>query len=126
MRWIGYAWTSVVNCFYLCVVLAVFAKLCDRPEAITVAILGLIYVALVASNSRMALGVTQALMKVSQQILETRRLLQDVRFGEEAESLRNAEKTLERLLPNFYINRFFLGLISLICLFVLGVKLFGT
>jgi hypothetical protein len=126
MRWVGYAWTGVVNCFYLCVVLAVFAKLYDRPEAITVAILGLIYVTLVASNSRMALGTAQALMKVNQQILETRRLLKDVRFGEEAESLRNAEKTVEGLTPNFYINRFFLGLISLICLFVLGVKLFGS
>jgi hypothetical protein len=85
-----------------------------------------IYVTLVASNSRMALGTAQALMKVNQQILETRRLLKDVRFGEEAESLRNAEKTVEGLTPNFYINRFFLGLISLICLFVLGVKLFGS
>jgi hypothetical protein len=126
MRWVGYAWTSVVNCFYLCVVLAVFAKLYDRPEAITAAILGLIYVAVVASNSRMALGTAQALMKVNQQILETRRLLKDVQFGNEAESFRNAEKTLDGLTPNYYINRFFLWLISLICLFVLGVKLLGS
>src|SRR5262249_44338195 len=51
MRWLGYAWTVAVNCFYLFVVLWAFDKIENRHElTITVAILGLIYVAIRTSS----------------------------------------------------------------------------
>ena len=46
MRWLRRVWTVIVNCFYLFLVLFVFSRLDQRPEAIAVAVLGLTYVAM--------------------------------------------------------------------------------
>jgi hypothetical protein len=46
MRWLGYLWNVLVNCFYLAIVLWVFDKLGNRPEAIVVAVIGMTYVAI--------------------------------------------------------------------------------
>ena len=126
MRWIGYSWTVGINCLSLLVVLIAFAKLLERPEAITVAILGLIYVTIVTRTSLQNLGIAQGLIAMNKQILEIRRLLKDVQFGSEAQNVWEMEKSLAAWSPKVYINAFFMGLISLICLFVLGLKLFGN
>jgi hypothetical protein len=58
----------------------------------------------------------------AKQVLEVRRLLNDAK----AETIWQTEKAISDVMPRYYINQFFRGLISLICLFVLGLKLLGS
>jgi hypothetical protein len=126
MRWFGYAWLILFNTFCIVVVLAVFAKLFERPDVILVAILGLIYIAIEVRGAAQNVGITEGLMQLRKQVLEVRRLLNDVNFGSEAETIWQTEKAISDVMPRYYINQFFRGLISLICLFVLGLKLLGS
>jgi hypothetical protein len=126
MRWFGYAWLILFNTFCIVVVLAVFAKLFERPDVILVAILGLIYIAIEMRGVAQNVGITEGLMQLRKQVLEVRRLLNDANFGSEAENIWQTEKAISDVMPRYYINQFFRGLISLICLFVLGLKLLGS
>jgi hypothetical protein len=119
MRWFGYAWLILFNTFCIVVVLAVFAKLFERPDVILVAILGLIYIAIEMRGVAQNVGITEGLMQLRKQVLEVRRLLNDANFGSEAENIWQTEKAISDVMPRYYINQFFRGLISLICLFVI-------
>jgi hypothetical protein len=126
MRWIGFAWLILINSFSTVVVLAVFAKLSDRSEVVLVAILGLIYTAIEVRGANQNVGITEGLMQLRRQGLEIRRLLNDPNFSGEAEIIWKTEKAIRDAMPGVYINQFFRGLVSLICLAVLGLKLLGS
>ena len=58
---LGYTWRVLINVLYIAVVLYVLDKLQGRPEAITVAILGLIYVAIRSIAIGQGLGLANSL-----------------------------------------------------------------
>ena len=71
MRWFGYAWLILFNTFCIVVVLAVFAKLFERPDVILVAILGFIYIAIEVRRAAQNVGITEGLMQLRKQVLES-------------------------------------------------------
>jgi len=121
MRWLGYLWTVAVNCFYLFVVLYVFGKLGKRPEVVTVAILGLIYITIRSIAIWQALDSIGLFTQVNKQLLYVRKLLNDPTYEENERAWNEAENATSY--ATLYIDGFFLWLISMICLLVLFTHL---
>jgi hypothetical protein len=86
MRWLGYAWTVVVNCVYLFVVLWAFNKLGDRHEqVILVAILGLIYVTIRSIGMYQFVGMFEMLAQTKKQLLQLQKFVHDPAYEGKSE-----------------------------------------
>lgn len=120
---LGYAWRVLANVFYVAVVLYVFDRLHGRPEAITVAVLGLVYVTFRSIAIGQASGLTGALKIIEADLIRIRELLNDEHAETRWEGAREDAKNMERMRIKLYIDGFFLSIVSLICLFVLFVAL---
>ena len=125
MRWLGYLWTVAVNCFYLLIIVAVFDKLYQRPEAVVVAILGLIYVTIRMIGIGLSMGMARSLLHLNKQLLCIRSLLNDPATDYEAEFMRELEKADRDHLLKRDINVAFLGITTFVCLLFLGMELWG-
>lgn len=118
MRWSSYLWTFAVNCFYLFVILEIFDKVHRRPEAVTVAILGLIYVMIRGLGAGLSIYIEMSM----KQFERIRQLLNDS-FDSEDELWRKAREKTNKKRYKLYINGFFLVVTSIICLLVLWDEL---
>lgn len=116
---LGYVWRVLTNIFYVAVVLYVFDALHGRPEAITVAVLGLIYVTIRSIAIGQASGFAGALKIIEADLIRIRELLHDEHAQTRWGSAQEDTETLERTRIKLYIDGFFLSIVSLICLFVL-------
>lgn len=126
MRWLGYAWTVAVNCFYLFIVVWVFDKLTGhRDLLITVSILGLIYVAVRTMGTGGQLYTVEMATATNKQLLYIRKLLNDPDYAETQRKWDEAEKKVPQQYVKLYINGFFLWLIGIFCLLVLFSTLSG-
>ncbi len=119
MQWWGYSWTVAVNCIVLFVVGYVFDRLNSRPQIVTVAILGLIYVTIrTIAIGQLIMSLT-LFTDVNRQLLYMRSLLKDPTYQENQKAWDEVEKSKPQKLNKFYIDLGFLSLIGLFCLFVL-------
>jgi hypothetical protein len=116
---IGYAWRVLINIFYIAVILYVFDKLQRRPEIVTVAVLGLIYVTIRTIAIGQAIGLFNALKIIEADIVQIRELLKDEHAADRWEAAKADSKVLERTRNKLYIDGFFLSIVSIICLLVL-------
>jgi hypothetical protein len=124
MRWLGFAWAVVVNWIGLLVVLLVFAKFAGTPQAVLIAVLGLVYVAAEVRGRYQNMAFARAMVELNGHLLQIRGLLRDAQFEAQAAHLLNVETTMQkRYEPAVYINLFFLGLISLVCTVVVALEL---
>ncbi len=127
MRWLGFAWAVVVNCICLLVVLLVFAKFAGSPQAVLIAVLGLVYVAAEVRSRYQNMAFARAMVELNGHLLQIRGLLRDAQYEQQATHLLNVETTMrKRYEPAVYINLFFLGLISLVCTAVVILELLRT
>jgi uncharacterized membrane protein len=92
MRWLGYFWRVTVNCFYIFIILLVFDKLYHKPEAVTVAVLGLIYVTIRSIAIGQHMGFVQTMFALDRQVLNIRRLLNDPGYEEMKDAVQETEK----------------------------------
>jgi hypothetical protein len=126
MRWLTFGWVIIINCLYLLVVLLVFAKFGSSPQAVMIAILGLIYVAIEMRGRYQNMAFARAMVELNRQLLAIRGLLRDAQFEAQAQYLLNLETTISKHYePTLYINVVFLGLISLVCTAVIAFALLG-
>jgi hypothetical protein len=116
---LGYVWRVLTNIFYVAVVLYVFDALHGRPEAITVAVLGLVYATIRSVAIGQAIGLSNALKIIEVDLVRIRELLNDEHAQTRWRSAQEDAKTLEQTRIKLYIDGFFLSIVSLICLFVL-------
>src|SRR5262245_52960437 len=97
MRWLRYFWRVAVNCFYMVVIGYVFKQLEHKPEIVTIAVLGLIYVVI------RTIAIGQYLVSINQvtflnkQLLIVRKLLHDPQADvADKEWLEEVEPTVAR------------------------------
>jgi hypothetical protein len=124
VRWFVFAWVIAGNCIGLLAVLLVFAKIASSPQAIVIAVLGLMYVAAEVRGRYQNMAFARAMVELNGHLLRIRGLLRDAQFEEQAAHLLNVETTLRKQYePGVNINLFFLGLISLVCAAVVALEL---
>ena len=124
MRWLGYAWTVAVNCFYLFVVLWAFDKIENRHElTITVAILGLIYVAIRTSSMYQFTAMLEIFSQTKKQLLQLQKFVRDPQYEANQREWDETEEIKQKSRVKFWINAFFLWVIGLWCTLVLLMKL---
>jgi hypothetical protein len=124
VRWLGYAWTVAVNCFYLIVIGWVFDKLHGHHElTITVAILGLIYVT-VRTIGMYQFHASLDLFKLTRrQLLQLQKRAGDPSYEANQKELDEVDELHQKNMVKFYINAFFLWLIGIICMLILFTTL---
>ena len=108
---------------YLFIILLVFDKLGRKPEAIIVAVLGLIYVTIRTIGIGQYMAFIGSMFALDQQHLNLRRLLNDPEFETAKEAYKEAEKVRDHRFVKIYIDGFFLSIVSLICLLELWTGL---
>ena len=96
MRWFVFAWVIAGNCIGLLVVLLVFAKFAGSPQAIVIAVLGLVYVAAEARGRYQNMAFARAMVELNGHLLRIRGLLRDAQFEEQAAHLLDVETTLRK------------------------------
>jgi hypothetical protein len=120
MKALGYTWRVLVNLFYVAIILYVFEKPNGHHETtILVAVLGLIYVtirSIAFAQGHSLIEITKGLRK---ELLRVRELLHDESIEDYKRDLAEAFEVVDRAMIKAYIDAFFLGIVSLICLFVL-------
>jgi hypothetical protein len=118
MKALGYTWRVLVNLFYVALILYVFDKLNGRHEiTVLVAVLGLIYVtirSIALSQGHSFIEITKGLRG---ELLRIRELLHDEFVEHHKRELTEALEVVDRAMIKGYIDGFFLGIVSLICLF---------
>ncbi len=123
MRWLGYLFDVAINCLYMAIILAVFDQIHHRPEAVIVAILGLLYVTIRMIGIGLSLHQQQIALLVTKHFVRIRTLLGDPEAESEAAHLLEYRKAAEKKWPSTYINFTFLGITSIICLLTLWSEL---
>ena len=113
------ALSVLINVFYIAVVLYVFDKLLGRPEAITAAILGLVYVTIRSIAIGQALGRANSFKIIEADLIRIRELLGDEHASDRWEAAKTDSEGFGRQRNNLFIDGFFLSLVSIICLLVL-------
>jgi hypothetical protein len=119
MRWLGYLWTVAVNCFYLFVVLYVFDKLEGKPQVVTVAVLGLIYVTMRTIAIGQFLFHLQNYIQINKSILYLRSLVNDPTYDESRHAWGESEAKTPHMTYKLYIDAAFLWVIGIFCALVL-------
>lgn len=112
MRWLAYTWRVAVNLFYLAVVGAVLMGIQNPSEKATIAVLGLIYVAMRSQAIIQALHYSSALTAVSERLDQIYWRLDGSYEMPDYAEVRSA---VERGHIKLYIDGTFLFLISLAC-----------
>jgi hypothetical protein len=122
-----YLWIIIVNCFYLFTVLVVLYKLGHRPEAVVVAVLGLIYVGIRTLMVNQIIFEAKAFVQLHEQLFYMRKLLNDPKVDAVyADFQKSGEVNKSAVYPSVYLESFFLFLICLVCLLVLFTSLPST
>jgi hypothetical protein len=120
-------WTVIVSCLYVLVVLFVFSRLNQRPEAIVVAVLGLTYVAIRTHAIGQVVFDARAFVRIHEQLFYLRNLLGDPHVDSVyADFKRTGGAAESAVYAKIYLESFFLFMIFLICLFVLFTSLPST
>ncbi|HYY13933.1 MAG TPA: hypothetical protein VE758_05820 [Chthoniobacterales bacterium] len=124
MKALGYTWRVLVNLFYVAIILYVFDKLHGRHEiTVLVAVLGLIYVTIRSIAIAQGNGFIEVTKGLRGELLRIRELLHDEFAEDHKRELTEAFEVVDRAMIKGYIDGFFLGIVSLICLFVLFTEL---
>jgi len=124
MKVLGYVWRVLVNLFYVAIVLYVFAKLQGRHDTIIlVAVLGLIYVTIRSIAIGQGHGLIGMAKSLTVDLMRIRELLRDEFIEDRRLSFKDDVEVADRLIIKAYIDGFFLGIVSLICLVVLFAEL---
>jgi hypothetical protein len=119
MRLLGYSLTIAVNCFFLFALLYVLAKLNNSPEALVLAVLGLMYAGIRANAIRNIIFNAEASVQIHRQLFYVRKLLKDPSHDMVLDDFEQQGKVKDENYAKLYIDGFFLLLISLVCLFVI-------
>jgi hypothetical protein len=120
LKALGYIWRVLVNLFYVAIILYVFEKLNGRHETtVLVAVLGLIYVTIRSIAIAQGHGLIEITKGLRGELLRVRELLHDESIEDHKRELTEAFEVVDRAMIKGYIDGFFLGIVSLICLFVL-------
>jgi len=115
---------SISNLFYVVIILYVFDKLNGRHEiTVLVAVLGLIYVTIRSIALTQGHGFIEITKGLRGELLRVRELLRDESIEDYKRELAEAFEAVDRAMIKGYIDGFFLGIVSLICLFVLFSEL---
>jgi hypothetical protein len=114
MKALGYIWNVTANIMILCAVVWALDKLEHRSGNIVVAVLGMIYVTMRTTQGFQTLAMLQIAMGQQEQMDEIRTWIDGTFQPDRSEELTQ----FKRLRAKFYINCFFLGLISLMCVLV--------
>lgn len=121
-RWLGYAWTVVVNLITIGVVLAIYGKVYESFEIIVVSILILIYLSFQGFSMIYGQTIAATAFGLDTEFKRIRKLLKDEPNRYEKEEIQEAKKKVDKATIKMYINAAFLFIIYLIALF----QLFGA
>ena len=121
-RWLGYAWTIIVNLITIGVVLAIYGKVYESFEIIVVSILILIYLSFQGFSMIYGQTITATAFGLDTEFKRIRKLLKDEPNRDEREEIQEAKKKVDKATIKMYINAAFLFIIYLIALF----HLFGA
>jgi pheromone shutdown protein TraB len=122
MRWLGYAWTVIVNLITIGVVLAIYGKVSADFEVIVVSILILTYLSIQSFSMIYGKTITATAFGLDNEFKRLRKLLKDEPRNDELEEIKEAKKKVDNSMIKMYINAGFLFIIYLIALF----HLFGS
>jgi hypothetical protein len=111
---LGYIWRVAVNLFYLLVVGIVLAGIRDPSEKAIVSVLGLLYVTIRSLAIGQGLAAMLLTTSFQNQIDQIRHRV-DGTF--EIPNRSEEEAATGRMQTKFYIDGFFLAIISLVCLY---------
>lgn len=116
-KWLGYAWTVIVNLITIGVALAIYSKVYTSFEIIVVSLLILIYLSF--QNFAMIYGKTtvETAFALDEEFKRIRRLLKDELDECKTEEMQEAKKKIDKAMIKMYINAAFLFIIYLIALF---------
>jgi hypothetical protein len=119
-RW----WLIAKDCLCLLAFAYVFTKLSTRLEFVTVAGLGLVYVATRTIAITQFLATVKMFADLNRQLLWVRKLLKDPTYDENQKDWDEFEKTEKpKREAIYYTHLGFLWLIGALCLIVLFIKL---
>jgi len=122
VRWLGYAWTVIVNLITIGVVLAIYGKVSANFEVIVVSILILTYLSAQSFSMIYGKTIVATAFGLDNEFKRLRKLLKDEPRKDELEELKEAKKKVDNSMIKMYINAGFLFIIYLIALF----HLFGS
>jgi hypothetical protein len=116
---LGYIWKVAVNILILCIVGWALDKLHDRTETLIVAVLGMIYVTIRTTQGFQTLAIVQIGLTHQEQLDAIRTWIDGTYQPDRSEEL----TLFKRARAKFYIDGFFLALISLLCTLVFFTRL---
>lgn len=115
LKWLRYTWRLLLNLFYSVVISFVFMSIHNDQTQITVAIGGLLWVAIRSSAIGQWFGTSLTLSALAKELDEINRRLKGQLIDKA--SFAQADEVLMYHQVKMMIDGCFLGLISLICLF---------
>jgi hypothetical protein len=116
---LGYIWKFAVNVVILCIVGWALDKLQGRTETLIVAVLGMIYVTIRTTQGFQSLAMVELALHQQDQIDAIRTWIDGTFHADRSEEL----TLFKRVRAKFYIDGFFLALISLFCMLVFFSRL---
>jgi hypothetical protein len=119
--WWTYIWRVLVNIFYLLVTLYVFSRLHERLETIVVACFGMIYVTVRSIGLGQAISQIAVVQMIDGEFSTIKKLIRPYEDEDTSwiqEEKEEAQSVIRATRVKLYIEWFFLGLISLLCLYV--------
>ena len=117
---VGYIWKVAVNIVILCIVAWALDKLHDRNDALIISVLGMIYVTIRTTQGFHGLAMVEIAFLHQEQLDAIRSWIDGTYTpGDRPEEL----VAYRRARAKFYIDCFFLGLISLLCALTFFMRL---
>ncbi len=121
-KWLGYAWTIVINLITIGVVLAIYDNVYASFETIVVSLLILIYLSFQSFSMIYGKTTAETAFALDGEFKRVRKLLKDEPNEYGAEEIQEAKKKVDKAMVKMYINAAFLFIIYLIAL----SQLFGA
>lgn len=121
-KYLGYAWTVIVNLITIGVVLAIYGSVYASFEVIVISLLILIYLSFQSFSMIYGKTTAETAFALDAEFKRIRRLLKDEPDEYETEEVQEAKKKVDKAMVKMYINAGFLFIIYLIALF----HLFGA
>jgi hypothetical protein len=116
---IGYIWKVALDIVILCIVAWALDKLHDRTETLIVAVLGMIYVTIRTTQGFQGIAMMELAFHQQDQLDAIRTWIDGTYQPDRSEEL----TLFKRVRAKFYIDVFFLALISLLCILVFFTRL---
>lgn len=118
-KYLGYAWTVIVNLITIGVVFAIYGSVYESFEVIVISLLILIYLSFQSFSMIYGKTTAETSFALDAEFKRIRKLLKDEEDEYEVEEMQEAKKKVDKTMVKMYINAGFIFIIYLIALFYL-------